>query len=167
MIRVKWKLNIKILSCKVLTLALWDTCPLSLDSFATFLWYFLLNYSCIEVLTKQKSSLKSLKPKMILYDENSSSESKTVNGLLGEYSEPFEGNYGDNVHDFIEKVEKAFNYDRVPAFNKVTVLKKLVKGGRAEWSVYDWESLDDNVERLKDFFGDPEKKRQCSAKVTR
>ena len=92
---------------------------------------------------------------MILDDESSFSDSGTTDGLLLEYPEPFKGNYGDNVHDFIEKVESALNYNRVPASSKVTVLKKLVKGGRAEWSVYDWESLDDNFERLKNVFGDP------------
>ena len=92
---------------------------------------------------------------MILDDESSSSETETVDSLLCEYPDPFQGNYGDNVHDFIEKVETAFTINRVPASSKVTVLKKLVKGGRAEWSVYDWESLDDNFERLKNVFGDP------------
>ena len=92
---------------------------------------------------------------MILDDESSFSDSETTDGLLLEYPEPFKGNYGDNVHDFIEKVESALNYNRVPASSKVTVLKKLVKGGRAEWSVYDWESFNDNVKRLKTVFGDP------------
>ena len=41
---------------------------------------------------------------MILDDESSTSESKSVNGLLWEHPEPFKGNYGDNIHDFIEKI---------------------------------------------------------------
>ena len=105
-------------------------------------------------------------------DDDSSSETETVHGLLWEYPEPFKGEFGENVHDFIEKIETAFGYNRVPAHNKVNVLKKLVKGGRAEWSVYDWENFDDNVKRLKDLFGDPfaiwkRKRDDFFAKVTR
>ena len=92
---------------------------------------------------------------MNLDEDDRSSEAETVNGLFWDYPEQFKGEFGENVHDFIEKIETAFGYNRVPAHNKVTVLKKLVKGGRAEWSVYDWENFDDNVKRLKDLFGDP------------
>ena len=77
---------------------------------------------------------------MNLDEDDSSSEAEGINGLPCEYPEPFKGEFRDNVHDFIEKIETAFSYNRVPAFNKVNVSKKLVKGGRAEWSVYDWES---------------------------
>ena len=92
---------------------------------------------------------------MILDDESSSSESETADGLLWEYPEPFKANYGDNVQKFIEKVNTAFNYNRLPASSKVTVLKRLFEGGHAEWSVYDWESFDDNVECLKNVFCNP------------
>ena len=48
---------------------------------------------------------------MILDDDSSSSDDETVNGLLWEYPEPFRGNNGEDVYDFIEKVETAFGYN--------------------------------------------------------
>ena len=89
---------------------------------------------------------------MILDDDSSSSDDETVNGLLWEYPEPFRGNNGEDVYDFIEKVETAFGYNRVPASSRVLILKGLVKG-YAESSFYDRESYEDNVERLKFVFG--------------
>ena len=49
---------------------------------------------------------------MILDDDSSSSDDETVNGLLWEYPELFRGNNGEDVYDFIEKIETAFDLNR-------------------------------------------------------
>ena len=90
----------------------------------------------------------------MILDDSSSSDDETVDGLLWEYPEPFQGNIGDDIYDFIEKVETAFGYNRVPASSRVLILEKLVKG-YAESSFYDRESYEDNVERLKFVYGNP------------
>ena len=90
----------------------------------------------------------------MILDDSSSSDDETVNGLLWEYPEPFQGNIGEDIYDFIKKVETAFGYNRVPASSRVLILEKLVKG-YAESSFYDRESYEDNVERLKFVYGNP------------
>ena len=85
----------------------------------------------------------AIKVKMSL-DDDSSSDEETVNGLHWEYPEPFRGNHGEDVYDFIEKVETAFDINRVPASSRVVLLKKLVKG-YAESSFSDRKSYEDNV----------------------
>ena len=87
-------------------------------------------------------------------DDDSSSEAETVNGLFWDYPEQFKGEFGENVHDFIEKIETAFSYNRVPTFNKVNVLKKLVKGN-VETSVSVWLSLDENLDYLRKVYRNP------------
>ena len=96
----------------------------------------------------------SIEVKMNYDDEDSSSEDETGNGLIWEYPEPFKGNTGEDIYDFIEKVETAFDINRVPASSRVVLLKKLVKG-YAESSFSDRQSYEDNVERLKFKFGNP------------
>ena len=61
-------------------------------------------------------------------DDDSSSDEETINGLHWEYPEPFRGNHGEDVYDFIEKVETAFDLNRVPASSRVVLLQRLVKG---------------------------------------
>ena len=87
-------------------------------------------------------------------DEDSLWENPHVRHL-SVYPEPFEGyTAGEDIFDFIEKVESAFLYHRVPASSRVVVLQKLVKG-HAKSSFSDYASYDDNVKRLKDVFGNP------------
>ena len=87
-------------------------------------------------------------------DEDSLWENPDVQHL-SKYPDPFKGySAGQDIFDFIEKVERAFFYNRVPASNRVVVLQKLVKG-YAKSSFSDYASYDKNVERLKDVFGNP------------
>ena len=85
-------------------------------------------------------------------DEDSLWENPHVR-QLSVYPEPFKGyTAGEDIFDFIEKVESAFLYHRVPTSSRVVVLQKLVKG-HAKSSFSDYASYDDNVKRLKDHSG--------------
>ena len=87
-------------------------------------------------------------------DEDSLWENPDVQHL-SKYPDPFKGySAGQDIFDFIEKVERAFFYNRVPASNRVVVLQKLVKG-YAKSSFSDYASYDKNVSDSKTCLGIP------------
>ena len=100
---------------------------------------------------------------MVLDDENDSSETEYEDdfllenprtNFLSKYPKPFGGEENEDIYNFLDKFETAFSYNRVRAADKVTVLKRLMKG-HAENTVSESESFDDNVKRLKNVFGNP------------
>ena len=85
-------------------------------------------------ITTRKLFLKEYM-KMISNDESYASESENddtnwekADEFLSRYPDPFRGREDENVYDFVENLEAAFEYNRLAASCRVRVLKRLVKG---------------------------------------
>ena len=72
------------------------------------------------------------------------------------YPKPFRGHEDENIYDFIKNMEEAFHYNRVPASNRVIILKRLMQDD-AEYAVCEKKSLDEIFKYLKWLFGNPVK----------